>query len=268
MARARNIKPGFFKNPELVELSFECRLLFIGLWCLADREGRLEDRPKQIRMEIFPGDDVDVADGLQALHDKELIVRYEAQGQSLVWIPGFAEHQHPHPKEVPSTLPPYLGPEKGGTHDLFAGESNGKVRPSRGKVRASPSDVLIAFPSDIPHSSPSGEAASAKPDAVASLPLIDKTDYLVTAADVEAWREVYPAVDVRLHVLRMREWCLSHPTQRKTRKGARKFITDWLAKEQDRGRGPQASRSDPRNLVEFNRASADAFVRDREGMPE
>ena len=41
MARARNIKPGFFRNADLAELTFEARLLFIGLWTLADSEGRL-----------------------------------------------------------------------------------------------------------------------------------------------------------------------------------------------------------------------------------
>ena len=58
--RARNIKPGFFKNDTLAELDFAGRLLFIGLWGLADREGRLEDRPKKIKAEIFPYDDVAV----------------------------------------------------------------------------------------------------------------------------------------------------------------------------------------------------------------
>ena len=52
MARARNIKPGFFTNDELVELPFATRLLFIGLWTIADREGRMVDRPKKIKMEI------------------------------------------------------------------------------------------------------------------------------------------------------------------------------------------------------------------------
>ena len=44
MARARNIKPGFFKNELLVGLPYEYRLLFIGLWTIADRDGRFEDR--------------------------------------------------------------------------------------------------------------------------------------------------------------------------------------------------------------------------------
>ena len=75
--RARNLKPGFFKNEQLAELPYECRLLFAGLWCVADREGRLEDRPRRIKMELFPGDSCDVDDMLNQLHRHGLIVRYE-----------------------------------------------------------------------------------------------------------------------------------------------------------------------------------------------
>lgn len=52
--RARNIKPGFFKNEDISECSPSARLLFIGLWMLADREGRLEYRPKRWKGELFP----------------------------------------------------------------------------------------------------------------------------------------------------------------------------------------------------------------------
>ena len=48
MPGARNIKPAFFANEFLAELPCEARLLFIGLWTLADRRGRLEDRSKGI----------------------------------------------------------------------------------------------------------------------------------------------------------------------------------------------------------------------------
>ena len=62
MARARNIKPGFFDNEILGELPALTRLLFIGLWCLADREGRLQDRPKRIKKELLGYDDVTADD--------------------------------------------------------------------------------------------------------------------------------------------------------------------------------------------------------------
>ena len=57
MARARNIKPSFFTNDVLAEIDPLGRLLFIALWTMADREGRLEDRPKRIKAEALPYDD-------------------------------------------------------------------------------------------------------------------------------------------------------------------------------------------------------------------
>ncbi|UDL03998.1 HNH endonuclease [Marinobacter sp. CA1] len=107
--RARNIKPGFWKNEDLVDLAFEHRLLFIGLWMLADREGRLEDRPKRIKMELFPGDDVEIDSGLSALADMGLIKRYEVDGKKYVQVENFVKHQMPHHKEVASKIPPPEG---------------------------------------------------------------------------------------------------------------------------------------------------------------
>ena len=41
MARARILKPGFFANELLADINPYGRLLFAGLWTLADREGTL-----------------------------------------------------------------------------------------------------------------------------------------------------------------------------------------------------------------------------------
>lgn len=105
MARARNIKPGFFKNETLAELSPLTRLLFVGLWCIADRNGRLEDRPKRIRAEVLPYDDGSVDDMLNELQRAEFILRYEAEGQRFIQVLNFGKHQTPHHKEVASTIP-------------------------------------------------------------------------------------------------------------------------------------------------------------------
>jgi len=108
MARSRNIKPGFFKNDLLGECSLGARLLFIGLWTLADREGRLEDRPKRIKGELFPYDSFDIEPFLKEL-DGTFILRYAANGAKLVQILTFEKHQNPHYKELPSTLEPPPG---------------------------------------------------------------------------------------------------------------------------------------------------------------
>ena len=105
MSRARNIKPGFFKNEVLVALPFEHRLLFVGLWTLADRDGRLEDRPVRIKMEIFPADNVAVDEALCALHDSGFIRRYQVDGARFIQISAWAKHQNPHVKEAASTIP-------------------------------------------------------------------------------------------------------------------------------------------------------------------
>lgn len=105
MARARNIKPGFFKNEDLVELDFGTRLLFIGLWTIADREGLLEDRPKRIKMELFPGDDMNVDKALDELHKAGFILRYEVEGARYIQVSAFLKHQNPHHKEPPSKIP-------------------------------------------------------------------------------------------------------------------------------------------------------------------
>lgn len=106
MARARNIKPGFFDNELLVELSFEYRLLFIGLWTIADKEGRLEDRSKKIKMQVFPADNVDVDGGLTALSDAGFITRYGSGTGKYIQISNWNKHQSPHNTEKASVIPP------------------------------------------------------------------------------------------------------------------------------------------------------------------
>lgn len=105
MARSRNIKPGFFSNEHLAELDFATRLLFIGLWTEADREGRMEDRPKRLRMALFPADNVDVDHMLDDLAASGFIQRYEVDGKRYLQVDSFTKHQMPHHKEIASVIP-------------------------------------------------------------------------------------------------------------------------------------------------------------------
>lgn len=106
MANTRLFNFSFFRNEELAEVSMAARLLFQGLWFLADREGRLEDRPRRIKADIFPYDDVDVESELHSLVQHGFIQRYEVDGRRCIWVVNFVKHQHPHPHEAKSVLPP------------------------------------------------------------------------------------------------------------------------------------------------------------------
>ena len=103
--RMRTLKPGFFKNDALCAMPPLARLLFEGLWCYCDREGRCEDRPVRIKAEVLPYDDCDVPALLDMLHKAHFIVRYETDGLQLICIPTFRSHQRPHVKEAQSHLP-------------------------------------------------------------------------------------------------------------------------------------------------------------------
>ena len=73
MPRARTIKYGFFRNELLAEVSVAARLLFIGLWTLVDRAGRVLDNPKRIKMQLMPCDAVDCNDLLIELAERGFV---------------------------------------------------------------------------------------------------------------------------------------------------------------------------------------------------
>ena len=104
--RTRDIKPGFYLNEDLAECSCWARLIFPALWMLADREGRLEYRPKRIKAEILPYDGEDMVALIGELETHGLVKRYKVDGKEYLWIPTFLRHQKPHPNEKPSILPP------------------------------------------------------------------------------------------------------------------------------------------------------------------
>jgi hypothetical protein len=104
--RTRLLKPGFFTNEHLARLPLRARLLYAGLWCLADREGRLEDRPDRIAAAIFPYERVRIGPFLNCLIRAQFARRYTAVATRCIELPNFSKHQQPHRREAPSLLPP------------------------------------------------------------------------------------------------------------------------------------------------------------------
>lgn len=104
--RARSLKPSIFKNELLAVADPLYTVIFEGLWCAADREGRLEDRPAKLHMEINPGRAFDGTDkSIAWLSDNGFILRYAVNGIRYIQILSFAKHQKPHVNEKPSVIP-------------------------------------------------------------------------------------------------------------------------------------------------------------------
>ena len=158
MARLRTLKPGFFTNDALAEIEPLGRLLFQGLWCLADRAGRLEDRPRKIKAEVLPYDDCDADRLLSELAARGFIVRYEVAGLRYIQVVNFGKHQTPHIKEAESTIP---APDMHGESTVPAppvignqllGTSSGEWEPDTTSVvppSGSPSEGDIATPTSV-----------------------------------------------------------------------------------------------------------------------
>ncbi|QUN28726.1 hypothetical protein KB879_01765 [Cupriavidus sp. KK10] len=141
MPRARNIKHGLFRNEILGLADPLYTLLFEGLWLLADREGRLEDRPLRIKADVFPyRDAVNLDDMLNWLYQRGFITRYTVENKRYIAIVKFRKHQNPHKNEPASTLP---GPDSvGATTDEIRTTSD-ELGTASDDSRSAPADSLI-----------------------------------------------------------------------------------------------------------------------------
>lgn len=164
MSRMRNIKPNLFEDEDLATLPIEASILFIGLWTIADREGRLQDRPKWIKAKVFPyrpETDVDVL--LAGLTEKNFLIRYEIEGKKYIQIRTFSKHQRPHIKEAKSEIPPpppvkaltkvgastNLGSTKEGVrHDQGDVEPAGNLELENGEWELENGDIITSADAD------------------------------------------------------------------------------------------------------------------------
>lgn len=237
MARARNIKPGFFTHDGLAELDALTRLLFIGLWTVADRAGRIEDRPKRIKAEVMPYDSCDVDAMLTTLHKSGFIERYTVGEVAAIQIVKWDKHQNPHIKESESTIP---APDKHGAGIVQAGKSAGMAEPPSTGVAGLIPDS--GFP--LPDSPTQGESASKparrpppvrRPDDVTERTWMDWQQLRrakrapVTETAVDGARTEADKAGLTLEEF-LKVWC---------RRGSQGLEAAWL-KPEERGKSPPA----------------------------
>lgn len=239
MARARNIKPGFFKNEDLAACGLDGRLLFAGLWTLADREGRLENRPQRIRAEVFPYEVVDIAKLLKLLRDKGFLKLYRVGAVDYIEIVNWKLHQNPHQKETESRIPP--APEI----PVLVGE-----KPER----------AVLIPDSLSSDSLIPSVPSPEAQVVVELPLNDDSVFAIREDVVAEMQKLYQAVDVVQEFRNMRGWLIANRPKRKTRSGIMRFANAWLAKRQDQG-GKKESNHGISKQEERTQKSREAITR-------
>lgn len=109
MARIRTIKPELFKHEDLFDLEVECglpvRFAFAGLFTCCDRDGRFKWKPRTLKLDALPHDEVDFSRVLDALASRDFVRKYVIDGEELGVIPTFFKHQVINNREAESEIP-------------------------------------------------------------------------------------------------------------------------------------------------------------------
>lgn len=143
MARIRTIKPEFFTSEDVVALTPFARLLYIALWCEADKEGRMVWKPKTFKMRYFPADELVIDDLCEELLKSSLVVRY---GDGFAHIPTFTAHQHINPRETASQLPEPTRHARVGTRQPRDSDVQGGREGKGREVDSASGDAYSSFP--------------------------------------------------------------------------------------------------------------------------
>lgn len=130
MARIRSIKPTFWKSRAVRKLSDAEKLVWVGLWNIADDLGRLMDEPSLIAGELWAlaYADEQVESALSGLASKGRIIRYTVEDDGFIQITGWGEHQKIS-NPTASTIPEPLASVSGG----LTNDSAGRGRERKGK---------------------------------------------------------------------------------------------------------------------------------------
>ena len=192
-----------------------------------DDYGRGSADPEILKGFVFPRRkevrEQDIQKALAALERTGSILLYEVAGEPYFCFPNWSEHQRIQTKKSKYPAPSDSDISRWVTvgHGESPPESNPNPNPNP-NPESNPKDYC-AEP----------QAAGAPP--VISLPLNDGTFFDVSENDRAKWSQLYPNVDVLQQLRNMAGWCDANPTKRKTRGGIKRFITAWLAREQDKG---------------------------------
>lgn len=175
MARARNIKPALFDNDELAENDPLGRLLFIGMWTIADFKGDFVWREKRIKAKLLPYDNCDIKK-LAINLDQSGFIRFYSDGDEIYCnVTTFTDHQNPHKNErvKGSDIPSF-------TEDMRQAVDLKRLTINRDKSGLEPEcshsdradslilipDSLILNPNTLTPKSPSAQSASPSVDSV------------------------------------------------------------------------------------------------------
>lgn len=230
----RILKESICTSDSIDQLSAFEETVFYRLIVSCDDYGRFDGRPKIIASKLFPLKDIRTAQiesALRALTSAELVTLYEVDGKPFLQMKTWDRHQ-----QVRAKKSKYPSPESGTKapdnicNQLIADACNSPRNPIQSN-RQSESE------------SESNNSAETSPAQVATLTLVDGSEYAILETDMEKDAQAYPGVDVLQEYRKMQRWLEANPKLRKTKTGIRRFINSWLDRAQNSARRQAASQT-------------------------
>ena len=201
MARKRMIDPKFWSDDKIIELEPLSRLCFIGLWNFSDDFGIHKFNAKVIKAEIFPADDIPLAQVELMLEDLIKLNLIEiSEDKILLRIKGWNIYQkinRPQPSKY---------------EDVFHLKQIDKKESTKEK----PIKKSVVKPK------------------TAIKPYKQKVDEFYDSLDEEfinELKEAYPNVDIDQQLKESRLWLLTNTN--KAKKNFQAFITRWMGKQME-----------------------------------
>lgn len=94
MARIRTIKPEFWTDGDMLRLSRDARLFYIGLWNFADDNGVLDHDIIGLKAKIFPNDPVKIEKLIEELQNANKLYLYKIENKSYILVKNLSNHQY------------------------------------------------------------------------------------------------------------------------------------------------------------------------------
>lgn len=242
MARIRTIKPEFWTNEDLAEVSEAACLLAIGLLNHSDDEGYFKAHESLIKATVFPlrEPSVNIHGCLNELSFAGYLRLFKGtDGKKYGEIINFKKHQvvnRPKPSKIK---------ELDDGNELLMND-HGKVSDGsleEGKGREQGKDIKSG-----------GQQADSEP-AVELLPTnkynTEGEEYPVTQSQIDEWQAIYPAVNCAQEVKKAKAWIKANPAKAKTYRGMAKFLNGWMSRQQDKGGTVQQPPSGVRARKDF-----------------
>lgn len=217
----RIIREGILTSPRIAKLGWPEEVFYRRLHSVVDDFGRYYADLGLLRAGCYPRQltkvsDSDIGKWLRACVDAALVRVYPAKdGESYLEVLDFGQQVRAKKSKFPDPLSTCAADAKQVIADAHL-------------------DVSVFGVVSEGVFDGSAEPQSDSTPAVVSVPLVDKTEYGVTQAEIDEWSLAYPGVNVLQQLREMRVWSLANTAQRKTRRGFNAFVVRWLAKEQDK----------------------------------